>query len=862
MSTPASSPGSDQHADHGAHQAERPDAVARAWQWVSALQQCWGAQLVETHISWVLLDGTHAWKFKKPVRLPFLDFSALAERRRLCLEELHLNQRLAPELYLDVQVVSGSPEAPALRALVSPGSTPKDDGADVLDYVLRMQQFPADALMSTCLAQGRLHAAHMDALALRLARFHQEAPHTACTYGSPAGRWASVDKALRSLEAMHAGHAATEARLRTLRAWATQEAQALQALWAQRQAQGAIVEGHGDLHLGNIVVLADQVTAFDCIEFDPALRWLDPVNDIAFLAMDLLAHQRADLAWRFVNAWLDASGEHAGLPSLRYDMVYRALVRAMVAGLRHVQQGIQNMGQHTDQHRVHDPDYLAAALALTKPMQPGLLITHGVSGSGKSWQTQQLLQQVGAIRLRSDVERRRLGLGYSREASQATYAHLLKLADMALQAGYPVIVDATFLREADRACFIALAHARKVPVHVLHCEAPEATLRQRIRDRLAEGHDASQANEAVLTMQLASSEPLTDAEQALLTTKEAWQTALQASAINGLAPRQFDVCNGDADGLCATVQWRLQHPQPATLVTGLKRDIALLGRVNAQAGDEVQVFDVSMRRNQAALQRLLQSGAKVRYADHHDAGEIPVHEGLSAHIDLASDMCTSRIVDGLLHGAQRGWALVGIYGDNLRAVADEMATASGFSTAQADALRRLGEAINYNAYGETDADVCMPPAQLFELMLRYPNPLDFMAQEPIATELLGKQQADMQAALALQPHWQSPSGALYMLPDAPWARRVSGTFANALVQDAPNRAYAVLTPLSRGGAHVVSVRAPLRHPFGADTLCQRFQGNGRARAAGVDALDAMDLPAFIEAFAAYAESSTHSSGPT
>lgn len=312
-------------------------------------------------------------------------------------------------------------------------------------------------------------------------------------------------------------------------------------------------------------------------------------------------------------------------------------------------------------------------------------------------------------------------------------------------------------------------------------------------------------------------------------------------------PRYIDVCNGDADGLCATVQWRLHDPAAARLITGLKRDIALLGRVQAQAGDQVNVFDVSMQRNQAALRALLDAGVHIRYADHHATGEIPVHPLLSAHIDLASDTCTSLIIDKLLDGAYRAWALVGAYGDNLTAVADALGAASGYASAHCQALRHLGEAINYNAYGEDESQVCIAPVRLFGLMLSHADPMAFIAQQPIAKALLSQRDQDMREALGQQPSWQNERGAIYLLPNEAWSHRASGSLANHLANAAPHRAHAVITH-GKDGHYMVSVRAPLMQPFGADVLCRRFGGNGRARSAGIDALPEADLQRLIDAF--------------
>ena len=312
---------------------------------------------------------------------------------------------------------------------------------------------------------------------------------------------------------------------------------------------------------------------------------------------------------------------------------------------------------------------------------------------------------------------------------------------------------------------------------------------------------------------------------------------------------RFDVCNGDADGLCATVQWRWFEPAQATLITGLKREIALLARVQAQAGDEVNVFDLSMQRNQTAMRALLEVGVRVRYVDHHATGDVPQHPLLQAHVDLGRDVCTSLLVDRLIQGVCRGWALVGAYGDNLSHVAEPLAQTSGFDAPERAALRRMGEAINYNAYGESELDVLLPPHRLYRLMQVHRHPLDMLAIEPVIDELDAQRRADLHQAMALLPLWQGPTAQVLLLPDAPWARRVIGVLANELANAHPDRAHAVLRQQA-DGSYAVSIRSPLRQPSGADAVCQLFGGNGRARAGGVDALPADLLPRFMETFAA------------
>jgi hypothetical protein len=313
------------------------------------------------------------------------------------------------------------------------------------------------------------------------------------------------------------------------------------------------------------------------------------------------------------------------------------------------------------------------------------------------------------------------------------------------------------------------------------------------------------------------------------------------------AGRQIDVCNGDADGLCAVLQWRLQQPASAVLVTGLKRDIALLERVQAGPGDEVLVCDVSLQRNRADLLRLLAAGARVRYFDHHAPPDVPDHPNLETHIDLDSQTCTSLLMDRHLGGAHRAWALVGAYGDNLTGVADALAVQTGMNTGDSDRLRMLGEAINYNAYGEEESDVFITPARLYETLLRYRDPLELLQHEPIAQQLDALRREDLRRAADLPPHWQNDRARAILLPDDGWSRRVIGCLANELARAEPGKAHAVLKAV-RGDGYVVSVRAPLSATGGARELCRRFGGAGRAGAAGIDHLAAQELDRFLEAF--------------
>jgi hypothetical protein len=298
-----------------------------------------------------------------------------------------------------------------------------------------------------------------------------------------------------------------------LRDWLESEAAALAPLWEARQASGQVRECHGDLHLDNLVMLDSGVAAFDGIEFDPALRWIDILDDVAFPVMDFCARGRSDLAFRLLNGWLDRTGDHAGLPALRFCVVGRTLVRAQVEHLR---------GNDAAAAR----RYIETALAWIRIAQPRLYITHGLPGSGKTFVSQQVLEREAAIRLRSDVERKRLfGLGmfdssrargldlYSQDVTERTYEHLLATARLALQAGYPVILDAAFLLRAERARALALAHELGAPLAIIDCDAPLRILRERL---LARQGDASEAGADVLEQLRGIAEPLTAEELALV----------------------------------------------------------------------------------------------------------------------------------------------------------------------------------------------------------------------------------------------------------------------------------------------------------------------------------------------------------
>ena len=472
-------------------------------------------RLVETHISWVLLTGAYAYKIKKPVNLGFLDFSTLEKRRFYCEEELRLNRRLAESLYLDVIPIAGSPVHPLLNGT-----------GEAIEYAVRMVQFPEDARLDRLLARGELGATHIDSLAQELAEFHgrirvagDDSP-----FGNPEHVYEPVKENFEQIRP----RIGTQDRisLQRLETWSEQTFAGLRRTLEERKRQGFIRECHGDAHLANMVWIDARAVLFDCLEFNENLRWIDTMSEVAFLAMDLDDRGHAALARRALNAYLEHTGDYAGLKVLRFYQVYRALVRAKVACIRLSQGGLNE--EKKRQVREEYLGYMNLAEHYTRALPTALLITHGLSGSGKTWLSQQLLEAIDAIRLRSDVERKRLyglaphqrsgsGIGtgiYTPEAGRLTYARLLELAAATLQAGFPAIVDAAFLRRGQRAPFRGLAEKLRAAFVILEIHAPENVLRERLLHRADQTHEASEAGLAVLDHQLASLEPLTADEKA------------------------------------------------------------------------------------------------------------------------------------------------------------------------------------------------------------------------------------------------------------------------------------------------------------------------------------------------------------
>jgi len=310
----------------------------------------------------------------------------------------------------------------------------------------------------------------------------------------------------------------------------------------------------------------------------------------------------------------------------------------------------------------------------------------------------------------------------------------------------------------------------------------------------------------------------------------------------------YDVFNGDADGICALLQLRKAEPREAELVTGVKRDIDLLEKVQAAAGDRITVLDLSMDKNRAALDRSLAAGASVLYVDHHFPGEIPVHTNLTAIINESADVCTAALVNGHLKGRHLDWAVTGAFGDNLKATAHSLAKGLDISAADLSALEELGTYINYNGYGPAIEDLHFDPQDLYFKLYVAAGPLDFVRHSPDFIKLSSGYREDMAQAEALQPLHSTRTTAVFLLPDAPWARRVSGVYSNDLATNHPGRAHAVLT-IKDNGNYLISVRAPMTNKRGAAELCMQFPtGGGRAAAAGINDLPAARLQDFVDAF--------------
>lgn len=470
--------------------------------------------LLETHISTVILVGDYAYKLKKPYNLGFLDFTTLESRRHYCEEELRLNRRLAPDLYLSVVAITGSVDAPCI-----------DGKGEAIEYAVKMRRFPQESLLSNVLQRGELCAEQLDRLAQRIAAFHAALPGAdpSQAYGEP--------------DTLHAATRQNFAQIAPLISSATDRAQLEQLAqisedsftralpnFVQRKQQGFIRECHGDLHLGNMALIDGEIVPFDCIEFNDSFRWNDVMSEVAFVVMDLASRGRPDFGFRFLNSYLEQTGDFAGLRLLRYYLMFRAVVRAKIAAFLASESETPEEKRALAWQDFHHYLNLAQQFSHTPPFL--LILMHGLSGSGKSTVARELAAQLPAIHVRSDVERKRLygftpqartdvtpgaqpGSGiYTPEATQRTYARMAEIAHEAQAAGYAVVLDATFLSAQQRAPFLALSNN----TWIISCEAPDEVLTERVRTRYQAGTDAAEADIKVLERQLATCDALTAEE--------------------------------------------------------------------------------------------------------------------------------------------------------------------------------------------------------------------------------------------------------------------------------------------------------------------------------------------------------------
>lgn len=468
--------------------------------------------LLETHISYVLLTGPYAYKIKKSVDLGFLNFTALEARRRYCEEEIRLNRRLAPDIYLDVVPIAGTPTRPILSG---PGPA--------IEYAVRMREFPQESLLSRMLSMGTLRAGHIDALAARVADFHAAADVAPSNgrFGRPHDIHGLALDNFRAIEPLLTGDAEIRD-VAALRDWSEREYRARLAVFDRRRRDGFVRECHGDLHLGNIAWVDDAATVFDCIEFNDEMRWGDVLSEVAFTVMDLEDRGRSDLAFRYVNAYLERTGDYAGLAVFRFYLVYRAMVRAKVGALSRRKAPAGGERAQEDVYR----GYLALATRYTNEASQAIVVTNGVAGSGKSTAAGALAESIGAIRIRTDIERKRLhGLAanartgspldaglYAADATERTYRAVGALVRHVAAGGFVAIVDGTFLKRWQRDLFRGVAREMDIPFVILRMKAGLAAIRQRLVERGQRRDGPSEADGAVLEHQLGTLEEITGEE--------------------------------------------------------------------------------------------------------------------------------------------------------------------------------------------------------------------------------------------------------------------------------------------------------------------------------------------------------------
>ncbi|MBS0288485.1 MAG: AAA family ATPase [Proteobacteria bacterium] len=479
-------------------------------------------EVIQTHLSWVILTGKFAYKIKKPLNLGFQDFTTLAKRKYYCELELTLNQSLAPDLYQAVIPITGTMQNPSLN-----------EKGNIIEYAIKMHQFPQKQLLSHLLKTKLLNKQIIYEVSNKIAHFHLKT--SIChenNFADPDRVFAPMQDNFTVLKSYQTDKQPIE----TIEAWTISQYHLLKPLLIARKAQGFIRACHGDIHLGNMVLFNNKLCIFDCIEFNEHFRWIDVINDISFLAMDLTCAKKAPLANLFINKYLEYTNDYLGIQLLRFYECYRAMVRAKISFLQLKQlQAQEGLAPKLKQDL---SNFLQFAFSLTRPPDLSLTITYGLSGSGKSLYTENLMMQQNAIRLRSDVIRKHLNnlspfaptpddkkpLLYANETTKTLYLALQSMARELLLAKWPVIIDATCLTKWQRQLFFEVAKTCQVPFKILVFSESFAVLKQRIQSR-TRSNEPSDADEQVLELQLAALEPLSKTEASYATIISAQEIA-------------------------------------------------------------------------------------------------------------------------------------------------------------------------------------------------------------------------------------------------------------------------------------------------------------------------------------------------
>lgn len=472
-------------------------------------------RVIETHVSWVILTGKYAYKIKKPVDFGFLDFSTLEKRKYYCEEELRLGQQFASEIYLAVIPITGTYEQPQVN-----GSGP------ILEYAIKMLEFPQENLFSALLKQGRLTETIIEQLAKLIAEFHKKtsvAPKQS-RFGLPKEVHAPTKQNFEQIAPLLTNPTEIK-QLENLEKWADQQFEKHQALFKKRKEQGFIRDCHGDLHLANIILYQNKPILFDRLEFNEDLRWTDTIADLAFLVMDLTEKKQISFANQLVNTYLHYTEDYQGLTLLPYYLAYRAVVRAKIALFRLKQEGLEAKEKTAIRNDYYN--FIKLAETYTHTKTPHLIITHGFAGSGKTTIAKSCVSYCGAIHINSDIIRKRLfnislhtssnsdlnsGI-YTTQATSETYKKLADLAEIITKAGFTAVVDATFLKHTQRTYFYTLAKQLGVIFYILDCQVNNVEIEQRIKNRLKNPDRISEADLTILIDQRKNADPLTELEK-------------------------------------------------------------------------------------------------------------------------------------------------------------------------------------------------------------------------------------------------------------------------------------------------------------------------------------------------------------